>query len=299
MNKPMKSLMGLALVVTQAMLVSACSSEPESAAAAPLKLDVFTADEAGFYVNSTILSGDKEAIVVDAQFTRSQATLLGDRIAKSGKTLTTIYITHAHPDHTFGLEILKKRFPNARVLARPVVVAEMKATGPGKIAQWKPVFKDDLTDTLVDAEPYDADTLTLEGNEIRILGPLQGDAEHMYPVYVPELAAVIAADTAFYRVHPWLADDGLAQRTAWIGALKELAALKPTIVVAGHKKPALADSPEVLTETVAYIEEFDRVVAASKTAEETEQKMLAKYGEFALPIILNISSQSAFPAPAP
>jgi glyoxylase-like metal-dependent hydrolase (beta-lactamase superfamily II) len=299
MKKLVKSLMGLALVATQAMSLSACSSTGDSGdGKGSIALEIFTADDAGFNVTSTLISGERDAILVDAQFTRSQAALLGDTIAKSGKRLTTIYITHAHPDHFFGLEILQQRFPDARIIARPTVVAEMKAEGPGKIEQWKPLYKDDLTDTLVDAEPYEEDKLDLEGHEIRILGPLQGDIEHEFPLYVPELKAVIAGDAVYSGVHVWLADADLPHRLAWIEAMKELSALQPETVIAGHKKPALDNSPAALEQTSAYIEEFNRVVAESKTVEEVQQKMLATYSDFNLPIVLELSAKAAMSPPS-
>jgi glyoxylase-like metal-dependent hydrolase (beta-lactamase superfamily II) len=303
MKKLMKSLMGLSLVAMQAMAVSACSSGSssvdENSGSGPLALEVFTADEASLDVTSAVISGEREAILVDAQFTRSQAKLLSDKIAESGKELTTIYITHAHPDHSFGLEVVHQRFPGARIIARAAVVDEMKAAGPAKIEQWKPVFNDDLTDTLVDIAPYDGDTLTLEGHEVRILGPLQGDTEHVFPVYVPELKAVIAGDAVYNGVHVWLAETGSEQRKAWVETMKTLAALRPEIVVAGHKNPELADGPEAIEQTSAYIEEYDRVVAESASAEEAEQKMLAKYGALGLPLVLKLSTQAAFNQPAP
>lgn len=300
MKKLMKSLMGLTLMATQTMALAACSSsDGDQGGKGSLALDVFTSDEAGFDVTSTLITGEKEAVLVDAQFTRSQAQLLSDRIAKSGKKLTTIYITHSHPDHAFGLEILRQKFPDARIIARTPVVDEMKAEGPAKIEQWKPVYKDDLTDTLVDIAPYEDDTIALEGHDIRVLGPLQGDIADVFPVHVPELGAVIAGDAVYNRVHVWLAETSAAQRQAWIETTKTLAALQPEIVVAGHKRPELGDGPESLEQTRAYIEEYDRVIAESTSAEEAKEKMMVNYGDLGLPIVLDISTNAAFSQPAP
>ncbi|XXX79549.1 MBL fold metallo-hydrolase [Sorangium sp. So ce134] len=301
MNTLMKSLMGAALLTAQAMSVSACSSDDASDGdgKGPLSLQVFTADEPGFNVTSTLISGERDAILVDAQFTRSQARLLSDAIEKTGKRLTTVYITHAHPDHRFGLEIIRERFPGAKVLARPAVAEEMKAEGPKDLAEWKPVYQDDLADTLVDAEPTTQPSLDLEGHELRILGPLQGDIEHSFPIHVPELKALIAGDTVYSGVHTWLVDSDREQRDAWIATLKELSALPLETVIAGHKDAARDDSLAAIAETGEYIEEFNRAVAASASADEVEQKMLERYGDLDLPIILQLSAQAAFSQAAP
>jgi glyoxylase-like metal-dependent hydrolase (beta-lactamase superfamily II) len=51
---------------------------------------------------------------------------LVDWITKSDKNLATIYITHAHGDHSFGIKILLDRFANARAVAASAVVKAMQ-----------------------------------------------------------------------------------------------------------------------------------------------------------------------------
>lgn len=53
-------------------------------------------------MNSYLVLGDKEALVVDGQFFKADATKVVDLIKASGKTLTAVFLTHAHPDHYYG-----------------------------------------------------------------------------------------------------------------------------------------------------------------------------------------------------
>ena len=82
----------------------------------------------------TLLYGDCDAVLVDTFLSVQHSKELVDWVAESGKNLTTIYVTHAHGDHFFGLKLLLDRFPNARAFATASVVASMRN-------QIKPVCK--------------------------------------------------------------------------------------------------------------------------------------------------------------
>src|SRR3546814_15498681 len=97
--------------------------------AAELALDVYNPGAAAIFpVTSVLVSGEKELILVDAQFGKSQAEQLVKKIRASGKQLTTIYISHGDPDYYFGLETLTAAFPDAKVLASAPTVEHIKHT---------------------------------------------------------------------------------------------------------------------------------------------------------------------------
>lgn len=86
-----------------------------------LKLEVFNASENSFGVASVIVSGKNDAVLIDTQFTLADAEKVAQEIKKSGKKLTTIYISHADPDYYFGLEFFKKYFPKEAVKLRNIL----------------------------------------------------------------------------------------------------------------------------------------------------------------------------------
>ncbi|MFD0502191.1 MBL fold metallo-hydrolase [Streptomyces chiangmaiensis] len=62
-------------------------------------------------ITATLITGERDAVLVDALMTVEQAGRLADWVAASGKNLTTVFVTHGHGDHWFGLGTLLERFP--------------------------------------------------------------------------------------------------------------------------------------------------------------------------------------------
>ena len=76
--------------------------------------------------NYTLVKGRRDALLVDVPFARSEAHRLIARILDSERELRTIYISHDHPDHYFSLDLVTDTFPNAAVVAHPVVTKDIK-----------------------------------------------------------------------------------------------------------------------------------------------------------------------------
>ena len=260
-----------------------------------LTTEVFTASPQGFFVTSTLIAGEKEAVLVDGQFTLSEAHRLVGLILDSKKTLTTVYVTHSHQDHYFGLVVIKQAFPKVKILAQPATVAEIKKTWAEKLKHWSPMYGANFPTKPLIPEPFTGKTLTLDGQTIEIHGSVQGDDPTNSYVWIPSIKTVIAGDTVFQGIFPWTAETNAASRTAWVKTLDELAALGATTVVAGHKEPTHKDDASGITTTKAYLKDFDEAAAASTSAGQLQTKMKAKYPRLAMDIILQIAAGAQFP----
>jgi len=229
---------------------------------------------------ATLISGRHDAVLVDALFTRDEAHDLGRWIAASGKRLTTIYITHGHSDHYFGLTTLREQFPTAKVVALPSVANAIDPGGVGlsPVARAKAMFGDQVPDHPVRPEPMDSPGIKLEGHDLVTMEMGRSDADISTILYVPSLRAVVAGEIAYNDVHVNVAATNRAGRQAWIDALKKIAGLGPVTVVAGHKRPGFDDGPRILGETITYLEDFDRCLAASSSAGELIRTMLELHG---------------------
>src|ERR1700694_5652167 len=85
-----------------------------------------TEDLAWVTNTDTIIYGQRDAVLVDTSLSQQQSKVLVDWVVESGQNLTTIYVTHAHGVHFFGLKLLLDKFPNARAFATASVVAGMQ-----------------------------------------------------------------------------------------------------------------------------------------------------------------------------
>jgi glyoxylase-like metal-dependent hydrolase (beta-lactamase superfamily II) len=99
-------------------------------------------------ISSTLISGDRDAVLADSFITHDQARAQADWIASTGKNLTTIFATHGHGDHCFGASVLLERFPTARFVAAPSAVQAMKEqTAPEVVsAFWEPRLPESAPD---------------------------------------------------------------------------------------------------------------------------------------------------------
>ncbi|HEU4727482.1 MAG TPA: MBL fold metallo-hydrolase [Kofleriaceae bacterium] len=271
------------------------------AAAAPARAEgrltaaVFTGSQAGFLVDSTLIAGDKDAILIDAQFDLADAHRLVATILETKKNLTTVYVTHLHPDHYFGLGVIHDAFPRARLVALPATVEEIRKTWQDKVKQWAPQYGDLVPTQPVLPVALAGGTLTLEGQTLEIHGGVQGDAEDSSYVWIPSIKTVVAGDIIYRGVHAWTRETTPAQRRAWRKTLDELAALRPTTVIAGHKDPRQKDDAGAIDATRAYLDAFDAAVASSKTSAEVQKKVKARFPTAQLDIILQLGADAAFP----
>ncbi|MFF7637129.1 MBL fold metallo-hydrolase [Kitasatospora sp. NPDC008050] len=254
----------------------------------PLAIEVFTGPESAFFATSSLIIGARDAILVDAQLTRSAGRELAEWIAGKGRNLLAVVITHPHPDHYFGVEEVLRLFPQAHVLAAPPVVAAIAATAAAKVRQWRPVYGADIPENPVLPRPLRPQPLMIDRQLIRVLYLGQGDCDTSTVVHVPGSRTVIAGDLVYNGTHLWTADTTTEQRIAWIRNLGRIAELDVTRVIAGHRAPDQDDDAgRVLAFTGEYLQDYDRLLAAHPGDPEGLIAAVGeRYGELTLPPVL-------------
>ena len=227
---------------------------------------------------STLIYGKRDAVLVDAFMTVKQATALAEWVASKHKKLTTIYITHGHGDHWFGVGTILERFPNARVVATPNTIKVMQGNAsPQGLAAWGAGFPGQIPENLVMAAELKENVIDLEGRDLIVVELGHTDTDHTTCLHVPSIGLVVAGDAAYNDVHLYLVESDAAKRQEWLAALDKIEALHPRAVVASHKRPEKDDRPEIIEETRQYIRDFDRLVATTSSGQELYEQMLKLY----------------------
>jgi len=247
----------------------------------------------GFGVTSTIIYGDHDAILVDAQFTIANAHRLVAELIELDRNIVFIYITHLHPDHYLGLEVIKHRYPDARVIAYKNASSAINEAYDFKIQYWgNTVLGNNGANIKFSVEKWTEDKILLEGETIQILGLMTGDCTDIAPLWLPASRTLIASDLVFADCHVWIAD----MRTPdllnkWSESLDKIEALQPDIVIPGHSSGALTLHPSAVSYTRQYISDFVRELHRSENAQQLMDAMDRIYPDYPLRVCLEYSAR--------
>ncbi|EJN6826522.1 MBL fold metallo-hydrolase [Vibrio cidicii] len=259
--------------------------------AKPLTLEVYNADGNSFHVNSTLVYGDTEAMVVDTGFTKADALRIAAKVLDSGKTLKTIFISQADPDYYFGAEVLKQLFPQAEVVATPAVRAKIAEKLQGKLAFWGPKMGANAPVNPLLPTAYQGKTLSLDGETIEIRDS-EGELAHRPYLWIPANRAILGNVAVYGNVHLWMADaQSNQERHAWAEQLQQMAELKPQVVIPGHMTANTATDSSAIRFSQSYLTAFDQAKSNSKDSAALIQTILASYPDAGLPMALEIGAK--------
>lgn len=270
-----------------------CVGGAHAQGAASLQWQALPAGERGFFRAPVLLSGAKEAILIDGGFSLPDGREVVEAIKASGKRLTTIYVSQSDPDYYFSLGPIKAAFPSAQVIAAPATIAAIKANVEKKLAVWGPQLKENGPQTLADVvmpEAFDAPALHLEGHAIEIVPA--SDLENRRYLWVPSLKAVFGGVLVFSGLHVWTADTPTPQaRAAWIRNLEAIAARKPAIVVPGHLAAGAPLDVSTVTYTRDYLLAFEEEAAKAADSAALIAAMKRRYPSAGLGPALEIGAK--------
>jgi glyoxylase-like metal-dependent hydrolase (beta-lactamase superfamily II) len=230
-----------------------------------LATKVFFSDESGFEVASVIVTGKTDALLIDAQWTLSNAHRVVAEILETGKHLKTIYVTHAHPDHYFGLGPIVEAFPEARVTALPSVARTINKQFFGKIEHWEEVIGViNVPRKAVNIEPLTENYIELEGHRIEIIPQVMGDLRYNTVVWIPSIKTLYGSDVLFNQAHPFTCEVTAEERKLWIQEIERLETMGAEVVIPGHQKPGMPFDSSSFSFTKDYLISTDEELLKTK-----------------------------------
>ena len=278
-----------------------------------LKYKVFLHSHLGFNSNSTLFYGEKDAILIDASQLISDSLKMAAEIIGMRKRLTHIYASHYHPDHHFGLYVLRYIFPDAKIVGLAQSVHDIVSVTNDKLDMWAydrfgmyDIPKSTVI-PLIMGEPR----LILEGEEIQCLGDYEGDSINNSIVWVPSIKVVCATDVAFHDCHLWPIESNVERRKKWRKDIARMLELDPRVVIPGHcdeaKLQILEDVMENKSKTytdcvdwsIKYLDYYDEVYNTAKTGKELVELIVKRYDLKAEDFAIHWQARLLFPKSSP
>ncbi|NTW40720.1 MAG: MBL fold metallo-hydrolase [Cellulomonadaceae bacterium] len=241
---------------------------------------------------SVLVTGETDAVVVDAAFTRGDGHRIVAAVLDSGTRLTTVVITAGDPDFYFGAEVIADAFPGVRFVAPADVIEHIHHSYEAKLAAWAHLGAN-LPTRMVEIEAFEG-SIVIEDHQLELRRASAALGDRAWYLFEPQARVLIGGVLLFEGLHVWTADSATPElRAAWITALDGLEALKPTFVAAGHR---IAGAPTDLTaihHTRDYLRLFETTVAEAPDAAAAEQSLLAAYPQAGLTIAASLGTKVA------
>lgn len=260
---------------------------------APLEVRTYSSD-ASFAINAHLLVGEREAVLIDTGFYRTDAQAIVELIRSTGRELRYIIYTHAHPDHYFGADIIRDAFPGVPVEATLGVYLDFQANAQGTFNTYKTQLGNQIADRLItpfllptDGTGYE---IEFEGHKLRLLEqPEAGESKGAAVIEVDNPRVLMTGDVLYNNVHLVLAE---CQAAGWKRDLEWLRGLGSTTFYPGHG--SMAQGTAALDAARDYLDAAVPILDAASTADEAKTLLTARFPNYGGLALLDFSIAQYF-----
>ena len=235
-------------------------------------------------LNTTqIIETKNKLVVVDAQFVRPFAKEAAAYVKSLNKPVERVIISHAHPDHWYGLEFFQE-YPIYSLKETQQVIEK---AGDMMIKGNKVRMGDMITDSkVVPSHIITEGKETIDGLEYVFEKVVDAEAGIQLLIKIPELKTVIGQDLFFKDTHLFI---GQGAFDGWIKILEELKKDKNNkYIFVGHGLPT---DNSIFGDMIEYLTTAKEIYSKVDNGVELKKQLIAKYPDLQAPFMLDISNK--------
>jgi glyoxylase-like metal-dependent hydrolase (beta-lactamase superfamily II) len=216
-------------------------------------------------VNSYILEGPESLVLLNGQRTGVEAGQVAALARGLAKPVEAIFLSHEHPDHFGGLQVLVDAFPDAPLLASEVTRAALELMAAPTLA-----FMTTRFGAAMPASVPLPTRIVTHGENLRLAGlnwivDQRGPCEAggMTMLYQPDRDILFAAELVGNTVTPWLVD---GHTGTWLAELADARTRYANVATCLPGHGAAAPAAALIDGQSTYLSFFRDLVAAEAQA---------------------------------
>jgi glyoxylase-like metal-dependent hydrolase (beta-lactamase superfamily II) len=252
-----------------------------------LRVHTYVSPRDGWLVTTPIIEGPEQLAIFDGQLLNAYAEEVAAYAHSLRKPVERIIVSHAHPDHWAGLEVLSREFADAPISALPTVSTQIRAGGETMLARLRDLFGDAITRRVTVPNGnirLGADTIAGARCEIRELTDVESDTQVL--ILLPDQKVMMAFDTIYSATDhvPTLA----GHFEHWLSVLEDLRTIgEYDVIVIGHNAPT---DRSAIDTTATYLHKAKQIYTNSKDAASYADNLKAAFPNRAMPGFVDLSA---------
>lgn len=254
--------------------------------------------EDGELANAVVIETPGALAVIDAMNLIPYAQQLRRYADSLGKPIERVLITHAHPDHWFGLDAFK----DVPTYALAETRADIESKGDFYLTTHRG-FHGKEAETVLPSEKtvpthtIEAGPIEIGGLRLNLLKILDAEYPVMLAVEIPSLKTIVLQDLLYNRVYPFVGErtaHGEPCFDSWIAVLEGLRAQGYETLIPGHGEPG---GPELLDQNIEHLTAAKRVQAEARDSQTFRALLRERFPEYRVPLMLMMSGYFLYDMP--